>query len=65
LTGFLRPAGPTFAPPTVAVLPRSAIIRAKRRRNSRFQPTVPLASTLAPYLQMINYRGRFSPIGGI
>jgi hypothetical protein len=33
--------------------------------NGQFQPSQPLASTIAPYLQMINYRGRFSPIGGI
>jgi hypothetical protein len=33
--------------------------------NGQFRAPWTLASTIAPYLQMINYRGRFSPIGGI
>jgi hypothetical protein len=59
---WLNGGGP---PETVAVVPRSTEFRQKRHMNGQFRSLWPLASTIAPYLQMINYRGRFSPIGGI
>jgi hypothetical protein len=50
---------------TVAVLQLSTEFRPKCCMSRQFRPQQPLASTIAPYLQMINYRGRFSPIAGI
>ena len=50
---------------TVAAGPRSTEIWPQGHPKGQFRALSPLASTIAPYLQMINYRGRFSPIGGI
>jgi hypothetical protein len=36
-----------------------------RPKNRAFRPHSALAFTIAPHLQIINYRGCFSPFGGI
>jgi hypothetical protein len=56
---------PLTPEPTVAGLPLSALFRAKGRLKARFQTLPALAFTIAPYLQIINYRGRFSRVGRI
>jgi hypothetical protein len=50
---------------TVAGLPRSAIFQLKCRLNGHFRAQAALAFTIAPYLQIINYRGRFSRVASI
>jgi hypothetical protein len=42
-----------------------ALFCAKRRLNRRFRWLAALVFTIAPYLQIINYRGRFSRLAGI
>jgi hypothetical protein len=46
-------------------LPRSALFRPNGRLNRHFRGPAALAFTIAPYLQIINYRGRFSRLAGI
>ena len=66
----------TAASPELAGRAVGRQVSAKSARNSpfgpgssaqsgRFRPRLPLAFTLAPHLQLINYRGCFSPFVGI
>jgi len=64
---MIRPHLRAKAPvPTGGRVPRRfGNTRAEFEQNPRFCRLPWLAFTLAPHLQTINYRGRFSPFGGI